>query len=257
MSRRIDRAQTLPKRAIAFVLLVAGGLSACELPNYDGPQLQDPPVGFLLRPDPGSPHEMFAYLPTVYHDRWVQSLAPFSTIDINGFAGELTLEDVLAAQDSLRARPYDPDVTFGQVEPLSIDGREAWGWEERIDTPRRGIPWVAYRAMIPYEEVSYTVEISTEDPLLKAQAPETLKAIVTTFAVGEIAFNWPLIILGAGLLLFAVHMARQKAQIKTARLQSINLVKIEKKEEDDGTGVDAPLTGVGAGAGASRSASAK
>jgi hypothetical protein len=183
---------------------------------------------------------MMAYLPAIYHDRWAQTLAPFSTIEINGFAGALTLQDVLVAQDSLRARRHDPDVTFGAVEPLSIDGREAWGWEERIETPARGIPWVAYRVMIPYDTISYTIEFSTEDPLLKAGAPESIKAIIGTFAVGTTVWNWPLILIGLGLLALAVHMARQRAQAKAARLQSVNLVKIKKKE--------APEAGAGAAA---------
>lgn len=247
MSRRIDRAPNLPMSATQWMLLLLAGLAACEVPNFAGPQLQDPPRGYLLQPNPDAPRSMFAYLPAVYHDAWVQSLPPYSTIHINGIAGTLSLEDVLAAQDSLRARPHDPDISFGAVEPLSIDGRDAWGWEERIDTPTRGIPWVAYRSMVPYDTISYSIEVSTEDPLLKAQAPDTLRAIVSTFAVGEVAYDWPLILVGAGLLLFAVHLARQKSRAKAARLQSINLVKIEKKKEGEPEGGAAPLTASGVG----------
>lgn len=230
MSRCMACAPALPNSAIVGLLLLLVGTTACEVPNFEGPQLQDPPQGYLLQPDPSQPRNMFAYLPAVYHDAWVQSLSPYSTIKINGLAGTLTLEDVLAAQDSLRARGGDPDLRFGPVEPLSIDGREAWGWEERIESPQRGIPWVAYRVMVPYETISYTIELSTEDPLLKAGSPETVKAIISTFAVGETVWNLPLLALGIGLLLFAVHMAREKAKAKAARLQSINLVKIKKKE---------------------------
>jgi len=243
MSRHFPPAPSVPKGAIVGLLVLLAGAAACDVPNFRGPQLQDPPEGFLLQPDPSLARNMFAHLPAIYHDAWVQSMAPFSTIKINGVAGTLTLEDVLAAQDSLRARPRDPDITFGQVEPLAIDGREAWGWEERIDTPTRGIPWVAYRAVIPYDTISYTIELSTEDPLLKAGAPESVKAIIATFAVGETIWNWPLIALGLGLLFFAIHVARLKAQEKADRLQSINLVKIEKKEtpEDDAEDAEEPV----------------
>lgn len=222
------------KGAIVGLLALLSGVAACDVPNFEGPQLQDPPQGFLLRPNPEAAHSFLAYLPRVYHDAWVQSLPPYSSIVINGFAGSLTLEDVLAAQDSLRARPHDPDVRFGQIEPLAVDGRDAWGWEERIEAPGRGIPWVAYRVMIPYDTISYTIEISTEDPLLKAEAPETLKAIIFTFGVGEIVWNWPVIALGLGLLFFAVHMMRQRSKQRVAQLKSINLVKIKKKETPEG-----------------------
>jgi len=234
--------QSASKSAIGLLVLLVGAAS-CEVPSFRGPQLQDPPQGFLLQPNPAAPHGMFAHLPAVYHDQWVQSLSPFSTIKIYGFAGTLTLEDVLASQEAFRTRPQDPDVTFGQVEPLSIDGREAWGWEERIETPERGMPWVAYRVMIPYETISYTVEFSTEDARFKAGAPESTKAIIATFGVGETVWNWPLLLLGAGLLLFAAHMMRQRAEAKAARLQSINLVKIVKKKTpaDDAEGSEEPV----------------
>lgn len=230
MARCSPRAPTLPRSAAVGLLALLSGVAACSVPNFEGPQLQDPPQGFLLQPNLEAPHNLFGYLPRVYHDAWVQSLPPFSSIVINGFAGTLTLADALAAQDSLRARPHDPDIRFGQPEPLTVDGRDAWGWEERIDTPQRGIPWVAYRAMVPYDTISYTIEISTEDPLLKAESPATLKAIIFTFGVGEIVWNWPLIALGLGLLFFAIHLSRQRAARRAAQLRSINLVKIKKKE---------------------------
>jgi len=238
MPRRIHHAPTLPKAATAGLLL-STLLAACSVPNFEGPQLQEPPRGFLLQSDgyPGS--SMFAHLPSTYYDAWVESQAPYSTIRINGYAGTLTLDDVLAAQDSGRARVQDPDLRFGPIEPLDIDGRKAWGWEERIESERRGIPWVAYRVMVPYDTVSYTIEFSTENPIFKAEAPESLRAMVSTFGVGETAYNWPLIWLALGLLLFAVHTLRQRAQAKAARLRSINLVKIRKKEEAAEDGGDA------------------
>ena len=240
-------APILPNRAALGVLLLVG-LAACDVPNFQGPQLQEPPQGFLLQPDSRAARSMFAHLPEVHHDAWVQSLPPYSTIRINGHPGVLGLQDVMAAQDSARAHKSDPDVSFGAIEPLSIDGREAWAWEERIDTQRRGVPWVAYRVMVPYDTISYSIEIDTEDPLLKAGAPESLRAIALTFGVGETVYNWPLILLGAGLLLFMIHMMRQRSQAKAARLRSINLVKVEKKpEQEDGEAAAEPET-VGAGA---------
>jgi len=240
-------ATILPNRAALGALLLVG-LAACEVPSFQGPQLQEPPQGFLLQPDSRAARSMFAYLPEVHHDAWVQSQPPYSTIRINGHPGVLGLQDVMAAQDSARAHSRDPDITFGAIEPLSIDGREAWGWEERIETQRRGVPWVAYRVMVPYDTISYSIEIDTEDPLLKVAAPESLRAIVATFGVGETVYDWPLIALGAGLLLFLIHMMRQRSLAKAAQLRSINLVKVEKKPKPgEGEGADEPAT-VGAGA---------
>jgi len=236
----------LPNRPALCVLLLVG-LAACEVPNFEGPQLQEPPQGFLLQPDSRAARSMFAYLPEIHHDAWVQSLPPYSTIRINGYSGVLSLPDVMAAQDSARAHKSDPDVTFGAIESLMIDGREAWAWEERIETQRRGVPWVAYRVMIPYDTISYSIEIDTEDPLLKASAPESLRAIALTFAVGETVYNWPLIAFGGGLLLLMIHMMRQRSQAKAARLRSINLVKVEKKPKEGGGSAPEPaMAGAGA-----------
>ena len=68
--------------------------------------------------------------------------------------------------------------------------------------------------------------------MFKASAPSSLRDVVSSFAVGEIAYNWPLIAIAMGLLLFAVHLFRQKARAKAQRLQSINLVKVEKKTDE-------------------------
>jgi hypothetical protein len=248
-------APILPKPAALGALLLLGSLAACDVPNFEGPQLQDPPQGFLLQPDSRASRSMFAHLPEVHHDAWVQSLPPYSTIRINGHPGVLTLEDVMAAQDSARAHKGDPEITFGAIEPLTVDGRDAWAWEERIETQRRGIPWVAYRVMVPYDTMSYTIEIDTEDPLFKAGAPESLRAIALTFAVGETVYNWPLMALGAGLLLFVIHMLRQRSQAKAAQLRSINLVKVEKKPKTDEGGGDGaaepPMAAAGAAQGQS------
>lgn len=245
MSRSTDRAALHRSATLATVLMLSV-LAGCDVPAFAGPQLQDPPQGYLLQPDSRARHPMFAHLPETYHDAWVQSVPPHSTIRINGYAGTLNVADVIAAQDSMRAHPEDPEVTFGGIEPLTIDGREAWGWEERIQTQSRGLPWVAYRVMVPYDTISYTIELATADPLLKSGAPESLKDIVSTFAVGETVYNWPLIAVGLGLLLFGVHLLRQRSRAQAERLQSINLVKVEKPKPDEQKGEEATAT-VGAG----------
>lgn len=230
-------------------MLLLSGLGACEVPNFEGPQLQVPPEGFVLRPESRGERSVLGHRREVHHDAWVQPQPPYSTIYINGYAGGLTVEDAVAAQDSVRAHTGDAEVTFAGVEPLSIDGREAWGWEERIDTPAGATSWVAYRAMIPYDTITYTVEISTEDPALTAGAPASLKTIVSTFAVGRTAYNWPLILLGIALALFALYMLRERSRATAQRLQSIDLVRVDKGEDDGGPAPSPVGGGSGSGTG--------
>ena len=54
-------APILPNRAVLGALLL--GLAACDVPNFQGPQLQEPPKGFLLQPDSRAARSMFQHLP--------------------------------------------------------------------------------------------------------------------------------------------------------------------------------------------------
>jgi hypothetical protein len=218
-----------------FVVVITAVPSACEVPNFEGPQIQSPPRGFLLVPDSYLQRRMFQHRDAVFQTAWVESVADFSTIHINGHAGVLGLEDVMAAQDSARKYVTDPDVTFGGVEPLRVNGRDAWGWSERVETPSRGLVWVAYRAAIPYDTITYAVEFYSGEPGLKRAAPDTLKAVIATFAIGETKLNLPLMALLGGGLFFALAGVRSRARASAARLQAINLVKVERKTDERGS----------------------
>jgi hypothetical protein len=207
---------------------LALALAACDLPNYEGPQLQDPPSGFLLVQDSYSQRLITSH-ESIFHVAWVESVHDFSTIFIDGYPAVLGYEDALAAREESRRVAVDPDVTFGEVEPLTIDGRSSWGWAERVQTPSRGLAWVAYRALVPYDSVTYFIEFASGNPAFKRAAPDTLKAVISTFAIGRVTYNVPLIALGVGLLLFGAAVVRTKRQERAARMKSINLVKVARK----------------------------
>ena len=76
------------------ILLVAS-LSACEMPEFDGPQIQRPPPAFTLNPSTQQDRRMFPDREVLYHDAWVEaSWGNFSGIYINGHPGALGAEDV-------------------------------------------------------------------------------------------------------------------------------------------------------------------
>lgn len=233
MSRPIGRATTLPKSVAIALLAALSTLTACDTPAFRGPQLQAPPDGFILRPTARAERSMFAHLPELHHDAWVQPQPPYSAIYINGYAGTLTLDDVLAAQDSARTHATNAQIQFGAVEPLRIDDREAWAWEER-GPGSAGSRLLAYRVMVPYDTISYAVEVSTEDPALTAGAPESLRTVVSTFAVGEVVYDWPLIAVGAGLLALLLYVLWQRSRADAERLQSMRLVQVRHGDEEEG-----------------------
>jgi hypothetical protein len=208
--------------------------TACDVPNFEGPQIQEPPQGFLLAPDSYQQRRLFPERELVSHVAWIESIDDFSTIYIDGHRGALGFEDVVAAREEARRVADDADTRFGEVESLRVDGREAWGWSERVESPTRGLVWVAYRAVVPYDTISYAIEFYSGDPSIKREAPDTLRAVIASFAIGRTTYNFPLIAVGVGLVLLGVNALGKKRRENAARVRSINLVKIEKKKTPPG-----------------------
>ena len=211
-------------------------LAGCQMPTFEGPQLQEPPVGFYKEPDAGQNRQMFPAWEVVYHDAWVNAAwGEVSTIHINGYPGALMRADVQTALEDAIASVTEP-VTFSGIQEMTIDGRTAWGWAERLQTDEKGLLWIAYRVAVPYDTITYTIELHSGDPALKIK-PDTLLAIAATFAIGEVVWNIPLI-LGIGLvLIILISILRKRARQRAIRLQSITLKrvetgKVETKEEE-------------------------
>lgn len=227
------------RRLVIATALVA--TAGCSVPRFEGPEIQSPPAGFFQQPGTSQPHRMFPDREIAFHTAWVHTdLGGVSTIFIDGYPGTSTQDDVLAAVETMRGNAGDPDTRFGSLEALTIDGRDAWGWEERVESVERGLVDVAYRAVIPYDTVTYTVEFTSGEPSLKLAAPDTLRAIVGSFAIGKTTWNLPMIAVGIGLLLFAVNLMTNRRKARAQQLRSINLVQVKKEEEDEHTTGEAP-----------------
>lgn len=219
-------------RAALTLVLGLASLTACRPPNHRGPQVQEAPLGFLLQNESYQTRRMFPDREVTLHSAWIRTgMEPYSGIYINGHPGVIGYDEVAEAQQAARAAAEHPQTSFGEIEPLTIDGRDAWGWEERLATPSLGLDWVKYSAVIPYDTISYAVEFYSGDPRIKPHAPDTLKAVIGTFAIGRTEWNLPLIAIFGGLVVLAVAVARSKAKERSARVQRINLVKIPKPEE--------------------------
>jgi hypothetical protein len=200
------------------------------MPTFEGPQLQSPPQGFLMVEGSHPIRQMVSGLTPVFRAAWIESSVDASSIFIDGYPAVLGYEDAVAARDSARRYVIDRDTSFGEVEPISVDGRSGWGWHERVETPARGLVWVAYRALVPYDSVTYAIEFASGNPTFKRGAPDTLKAVIATFGIGRTTYDVPLIALIAGLTLFALALWRSKAEARAKRLRSIPLAKVPKKQ---------------------------
>jgi hypothetical protein len=213
--------------APALVLLVAG---ACTIPEFQGPQIQNPPPAFTMNASTYQDRRMFPERDIVHHDAWVEaSWGNFSGIYINGHAGALGPAEVEAAREAAVQAAAGALAEFGEVEELEVDGRTAYGWGENWRLDNGGLEYVVFRAAVSYDTVSYAIDFMTGDPGLKNR-PDSLRTVVASFAVGETTWNLRLMALGAGgaLLLLAVARARARARSEAAR--RIRLVQVPKKQ---------------------------
>ena len=221
-----------PRPVAPFLVLVPLVAAGCDLPRFHGPQIQSPPPAFTMNPEADQQRRIFPELQPIHHDAWVEaSGGNFSGIYIDGYRGVLTTEQIEGARQAAIAA-YEPHVEVTELEPLRIDGRAAWGWTELWRPPGRGLVWVAYRAVIPYDTISYAVEFIAGDPGLKVR-PDSLRTIVASFAVGRTQWNFPLIAIVAGAVLFLVAFVRKKREEAAQRARSITLKKIPKPEKPE------------------------
>ncbi len=210
-------------------------LSACTLPTFKGPQIQEAIPGFLRVPDAGQSYKMFPGREVVHHDAWVNaSWGDVSTIHINGHPGPVMRADVQNALEAALEAMAD-SVTFSGLQQFVIDGRTGWGWAEQLYTPSRGLIWIGFRVAVPYDTVTYTVELWSGDPALKRN-PDTLVAIASTFGVGTVTWNVPLIVGIAAAALVLIGFLRKRSRERADRLRSITFVKVPKPEEGEKSG---------------------
>jgi hypothetical protein len=217
----------------SFALLAAAHLAAgCEVPNFQGPQIQNPPPAFTMNREATEERPMFPDRAIVHHDAWVEaSWGNFSGIYINGHPGTLGSGEVEAARRGAMAAAAGRRVQFGEVESLQVDGRTAWGWEEKWLLENGGLQYVVFRAAIPYDTITYAVDFIAGEPGLKSR-PDSLRTIVASFAVGETRLNWPVILIVSGVVLFLGNLVHRRRKERAARHRSIPLATIPKKQKD-------------------------
>jgi len=207
--------------------------SACDMPRFEGPQIQNPPINFLVQPEAYQQRPTFPELTPAFHTAWVHTdIGGVSAIYLSGYPGAMTLDNVLAGAEGRRETERDPDATFGEIEVLTIDGREAFGWSERIQSEPRGLVETRYRAVIPYDTITYVVEFVSDEPSLKLLSPDTLRVVVASFGIGETTWNLPLIAVFFGVTLLLVSVMRSRQEERQVRHRSINLVQFKKEEPE-------------------------
>ncbi len=190
------------------------------------PQIQGELIGFLSNPEVDRDRVMFPERPVVHFDAWVRTDASsFDGIYITTHAGTTTLAEVEEAREQAKEVPTDRPLRYGELEVGQIDGRTAMAWMEVWEDD--GLHEITFRTVVPYDTMTYVVEFLAGNPLFKSN-PDTIRAIVATFGIGEIEWNMPLIAVGvlAGLLLLTKVGTRSKPS------QNYTLFTLPTEEEE-------------------------
>jgi hypothetical protein len=221
--------------ASSAAILLLASLAACEIPKFEGPQIQSPPPAFTLNASTHQDRRMFPDREVAYHDAWVEaSWGNFSGIYINGHPGVLGSGQVEAARAAAISATASGLVEFGNLESIQVDGRTGWGWTEHWRMENGGLAYVAFRAAVPYDTITYAIDFLTGEPGLKAR-PDSLRAVVASFAVGETKPNLPLIaLLASGGLLF-LHVLRRRQRARVEAMRKMTLITMPREEKDGGS----------------------
>jgi len=212
--------------ALMASVLVAG---ACDMPKFQGPQIQNPPPAFYMNREVTQTRRMFPDHAVIFHEAWVEaSWGNFSGIYINGHPGNLDKAAVEAALGKAITDAQGELVEFGPMESLEVDGRTAWGWSETWRMDDGLIRYGVFRAAIPYDTVTYAVDFLTGDPGIRNR-PDSMRTVVASFAVGRTEWNVPLLLVGAGALLFLLNLWRVRVKERAARARHVPLVTIPKR----------------------------
>ena len=223
---------TLGIRALSVTLLLAA-IAGCDTPRFHGPQVQGVPSGFLRNPGAGGDRDIFPDREAIHFDVWVDAmLGEFSGIYITGYPGTMSRADVEEARERSMNVPTPRKISYGDLEEGRVDGQTAWAW---MGVWRdNGLHEVAYRSVIPYDSVTYVVDFVT-DALKFMSRPDSMRAIVSTFAIGRIEWNVPLIAgaLGfVGLFLRSIWKKMQSRPYEDMRNMTLVTIPVEESDND-------------------------
>lgn len=166
--------------AVAVVAVIA--LAGCDArkPLKEGAQLTDVPEGFMFDPNMRGGRPVFQER-TKVRQRGYMTFGEdvHGSIMITEYAGTTDKRDAERARAALATR-Y-PKQTYDALHEITLDGRPAWAWFE--ETSYKGRMRREYKAVVSYDDVTYTIEFSTNDPHHRERA--FMEHTVGTFVVAS------------------------------------------------------------------------
>ena len=184
------------------------GAAACLQPSVPGYQVQEAPEGFLFRANANTGTNAFPDRETLSRGIWmgdIETFEPQSEIYVTRYAGNITVEEAKVARDVQASRYGNPSsIDYAQVGRVTIDGRSAFTWMETRYDEHGAVRSLEYKAVIPYDSVSYAVEFSTS--AAHRLYPDSLTRVVHSWGRGETQVLWNVILIAGGVLVGLVML---------------------------------------------------
>ncbi len=212
---------------LALLIVVA----ACDAPRFLGPQIQGIPPGFLSKGDVTQNWVMFPDREQVHFDAWIKAaFGEFSGIYITGYAGATSKSEVEEARQRAMASRTERKMTYGVLEAAIVDERTTWAWMERWED--NGLHELTFRAVIPYDTITFVVDFATGDPIFKSR-PDSMRTITASFAIGRNVWNVPALMMGMALaLLVLANVWNRMRSNPYARHRDMTLITIPVEDDE-------------------------
>jgi len=185
--------------ALALALL---GVAACLRPSVPGYQVRGVPEGFLFNANANTGVNILPDRDILSRGVWMGDLETFepqSQIYVTRYAGTATIEEARTARDVQAGRYGNPaSIEYAEVETVTIDERPAFTWMEIRYDEHEAIRSLEYKAVIPYDTVSYSVEFNTSAP--HRLHPDSLTRVVHSWGRGETEVLWGTIFVAGAVL---------------------------------------------------------
>lgn len=164
-------------RTSFLIVALAAVVPACGPTYREGPNVTGVPEGFRYDANMTSGRPVLPNRTQIGQSGWITPFAEqHSSIMFSEYTGAADEAEVRAMLDDY-ARRYR-HAKYGAVEAVTIDERPAWGWY--VEQHLQGkLASLEYQAVIPYGDVTWSVEFYASDP--RHRDPALLKKLVTSF----------------------------------------------------------------------------
>ena len=232
----------IPTFGSALTCILAAGLvaTACSRPNYEGPQVQEPPIGFRLDINSTQSREVFPGRKHRSQVAWWQidsDADEHTSIFVTGYPGPSSREDISNARNEQENQYGSERQVYSALETIPVDERTAFAWSETQFNRDGDVVAVAYKAVVSYDDATYTIEFfSDEAEWLNVSSQ---REVVKTFAIGEtriLPIAWVIALMVGAIVFTFVRNTFRRAEAadverQTRMSQQIERSKTEQKEK--------------------------